>query len=250
MYFCFKAGRLEAQCLDLPDEPQITQGPQGAYEGTISIVQSWSQEPNGAERTALISVPASVMGQKFPVVIDLHGNGGQGNLMRLSRWLGEETIIVAPNGYERSWNIYSENSKAPDVVFIELLIQKVGQDFPAADISDVTLLGTSNGAALIYRMLIELSAPYPFKRVIPTVSSLINKQYHNGSFWMASCGDCDDTSVLDTEVTLTGPGFSQHNSEHEMRNHFVKALISSTSMAQKMELYLILEEEQHFLEMM
>merc|ERR1712243_550763 len=104
-----------------------------SFEGEISIEQSWIQEPNGAERTALISVPASVSGQKFPVVFDLHGNGGQGNLMRLSRWLGEDTIIVAPNGYERSWNVYNENSKAPDVEFIKLLIQKVGEDFPAAD---------------------------------------------------------------------------------------------------------------------
>lgn len=151
-------------------------------------------------------MPASVSGQKFPVVFDLHGNGGQGNLMRLSRWLGEDTIIVAPNGYERSWNVYNENSKAPDVEFIKLLIQKVGEDFPAADTSDVTLLGTSNGAALIYRLLIDMPAPYPFKRVIPTVSSLFDKQFNSGSFWKATCGDCEDTSVLNIPVNVTGPG--------------------------------------------
>ena len=93
----------------------------------------------------------------------LPGNGGQGNVGRLS-YLGDAVVIVAPNGYERSWNINNEGSKADDVSFLLALIAKVTADFPAADSNDVTIIGTRNGAAMIYRLLIETGADRPFHR--------------------------------------------------------------------------------------
>ena len=91
------------------------------------------------------------------------GNGGQGNVGRLS-YLGDAVVIVAPNGYERSWNINNEASKADNVSFLLALITKVTADFPAADSNDVTIIGTSNGAAMIYRLLIETGKDRPFHR--------------------------------------------------------------------------------------
>ena len=93
-----------------------------------------------------MSVPATSEGQKVPVVLHLHGNGGQGNTQVLSSWLGEECVIVSADGYERSWNIYTEKSKADDVGFILELIVKVGEQIPAADMNNVNIIGTSNGA--------------------------------------------------------------------------------------------------------
>ena len=115
-------------------------------------------------------------------MIDLHGAGGAANLRRL-RDISDAFVIVAASGYNRFWNVYSEASKADDVEFIQMLIKKVGEDIPQADIDDVTIVGTSNGAGMIYRLLIETRNPRPFKRVIPLVSSLINIQYHDDSFW-------------------------------------------------------------------
>ena len=37
-------------------------------------------------------------------------------------------MIVSADGYERTWNIYAEASKADDVHFILALIDKIGQE--------------------------------------------------------------------------------------------------------------------------
>jgi len=156
----------------------------GAYDTTLSLTQTWSQEPAGYSRTAKVSVPATSQGQKIPVVIHLHGNGGQGNTQVLGKWLGEDCVIVSADGYERSWNIYTEKSKADDVGFILGLIAMVGEEIPAADMNNVNIIGTSNGAALTYTLMIQTGADRPFRRAFPMVSSLISPQYHDGSFWM------------------------------------------------------------------
>jgi len=153
------------------------------YETSIKIRQTWDQEPSGFDREALVKVPPTSTGKRWPVVIDLHGAGGSANLRRLSD-ISDAFVLVAASGYNRFWNVYSEKSKADDVDFILKLIKKVGEDVPEADTEDVTIVGTSNGAGMIYRLLMETKNPRPFKRVIPLVSSLINIQYHDNSFWL------------------------------------------------------------------
>merc|ERR1712107_512474 len=153
----------------------------GTFE--ITIVQSWSQETNYA-RVTQVQVPPTTAGQKVPMVVDLHGNGGQGNLRRLS-YLADGAVIVAPSVYERSWNVNNEKSKADDVSFILELIARVAEDHPAADANNVNLIGTSNGAAIIYRLLIATGVDRPFHRVFPMVSSMISVQWRDGSFWKA-----------------------------------------------------------------
>merc|ERR1712165_151264 len=170
----------------------------GTFE--ITIVQSWSQETNYA-RVTQVQVPPTTAGQKVPMVIDLHGNGGQGNLRRLS-YLADGAVIVAPNGYERSWNVNNEKSKADDVSFILELIARVAEDHPAADANNVNLIGTSNGAAIIYRLLIATGIDRPFHRVFPMVSSMISVQWRDGSFWKSP-------DTLSNDYTIqTVPEFS------------------------------------------
>jgi len=167
-----------------------------AREITLEIDQTWSQETSGYTRTAQVAIPATVAGQKVPVVFHLHGNGGQGNTRPFGSFLGEECIIVAPNGYERSWNVYSEKSKADDVQFILDLIAKIRAEIPEADMNNVNIAGTSNGAALTYQILINTGADRPFKRAFPMVSSLIGPQYHDDQFWkFAESGEPNDFSV-------------------------------------------------------
>ena len=91
------------------------------------------------------------------------GNGGQGNLNRLS-YLADGAVIVVPSGYERSWNVNNEGSKADDVSFILELISRVAEEHPAADANNVNLVGSSNGAAIIYRLLIATGIDRPFHR--------------------------------------------------------------------------------------
>merc|ERR1719357_2215288 len=137
-----------------PPGPTIANPGSAASTTTFKIRQTWSQETD-YDRTAEVSIPATSAGEKVPVVIHLHGNGGQGNTNVLGSWLGDIAVIVSATGYERSWNVVKEKSKADDVSFILDLIAKVGAEIPAADMNNVAILGTSNGAALTYRLMIE-----------------------------------------------------------------------------------------------
>jgi len=209
--FCFAQGDQEVVCGDSTQGGGVTSGPgvtvpnvpnPGSDGGTfeITIVQSWSQETDYA-RVTQVQVPPTTAGQKVPMVIDLHGNGGQGNLRRLS-YLADGAVIVAPSGYERSWNVNNEGSKADDVSFILELISRVAEEHPAADANNVNLVGTSNGAAIIYRLLIATGIDRPFHRVFPMVSSMISVQWRDGSFWKAP-------DTLSNDYTIqTVPQFS------------------------------------------
>ena len=61
-------------------------------------------------------------------------------------------------------NIYTEKSKADDVSFILDLIEMIGVEISAANMSDVNIIGMSNGAGLAYRLIIETGADRPFRR--------------------------------------------------------------------------------------
>ena len=168
----------------------------------ITINQVWAQEANGYDRTAEVLIPATAI--KLPVVIDLHGSGGNANTARLGSFL-TKSVIVAPQGYQNQWNIVKENSKAPDVDFMIELLKKVAE-IQQADMDDVTLFGTSNGAGYIYRLLIETRNARPFKRVIPTVSCMAFQQNHDDSFWTPANQDNTGENIYDQAIVPDSPG--------------------------------------------
>lgn len=173
-------------------------------EYQIKINQVWAQEPAGYDRTAEVKVPATPAGVRRPVVIDLHGSGGNANVNRMGSFL-RNSIIVAAQGYQNQWNIVKERTKAPDVAFIGDLITKIGE-IQQADMDDVTIIGTSNGAGLICRLLIETPNPRPFSRVIPMVSHMVENQYRDETFWQPSNQDNLDENVFDEAVVPASPG--------------------------------------------
>ena len=79
-------------------------------EFTMSVQQTWAQEPQGYMRTAQVAVPATSAGQKVPVVFHFHGAGGHGNTHPFGNFLGHECIIVAPDGYQNTWSVGWEYS--------------------------------------------------------------------------------------------------------------------------------------------
>ena len=149
----------------------------------ISIRQTWPQEPGGFDRTAIISQPKHARG-KLPVIIFFHGAGGNAvGPMRQWEFLTYDCVVVSAQGYRKTWNIHGEPSKAPDVEFFKQLLNKLETQFPAANLDDVSLIGFSNGSGFIHRLLIEVDEPFS-KRNFLLGSSLIEQQYHDGSFWM------------------------------------------------------------------
>ena len=162
----------------------------------LIIRQTWPQEPDGFDRTAVVSQPKHTKG-KLPIVIFFHGAGGNAvGAMRQWESLTYDHVVISAQGYRKTWNIYGEPSKAPDVEFFQRLLKEVEKQVPTADLKDVSLIGFSNGSGFIHRLLIEIDEPFS-KRNFLLGSSLIEQQYHDGSFWKPT----QDTDRYDQKVT-------------------------------------------------
>ncbi|MCH1440268.1 MAG: hypothetical protein L7W43_11470 [Rubripirellula sp.] len=159
------------------------------------IRQTWNQEEAGFDREFFVQIPTSspaegdtnTANRKWPVTFIFHGNGGTAR-QTIGRWpqLLEGHLIVAPQGYQRSWNISDEKSKAPDVDFFNLMVRHIEEKYSAADLSKISLIGFSNGAGFIFRLLIELDGTIKITNAVPLVSSLVEQQYHDQRFWKRS----------------------------------------------------------------
>ena len=167
----------------------------------FTIRQSWSQEPNGFEREYVVRSPSKDV-TSCPITILFHGNGGSAEPMVRS-WDKQlaDHILVSAQGYEKSWNITKERSKAPDVEFVKRILQDVTRRYPQADNSKVSLIGSSNGAGMVYRLLIEVDNSYGIQNAVAFVSSMTTSQYHDERFWKRSD---ETTSNYDEPVELSG----------------------------------------------
>lgn len=165
--------------------------------GEYAIVQTWSQEKD-FPRPYFVKVPKITSEQRLPVFIYLHGNGGdarrtsQGIPWKL-REISRRYVMVFPQGYERSWNIVSERSQADDLAFIESIIGKL-QTYDNVAGDDVTIMGSSNGAALVNQLAIESQLPQ-IKNYISCVSPL-NVWQHNGNSFRRRGVDNSYTQVV------------------------------------------------------
>ena len=98
--------------------------------GDYHVTQSWSQE-NSFERPYHVRVPdAEDKPRQLPVLIFLHGNGGNAQdamrgFIRGRGTIASRYVLVFPQGYRESWNIVSERSKADDLGFIEAIVLKL-----------------------------------------------------------------------------------------------------------------------------
>ena len=146
--------------------------------GSYTVEQSWSQE-KVYDRSYHVLVPSGK--GPFPILIKLHGSGGQGEHMLRHFSPKLSHIIIAPDGYDRQWNVSRQRSKAPDVLFIKTILDHV-KTFSNVDAERITIMGMSNGSALLNRLMIELSIS-DFQAGISVVSPLVEEQYRTGSFW-------------------------------------------------------------------
>ena len=150
------------------------------------IRQSWDQEKEGYDREYYVSVPEKER-SKIPVLFVFHGGGGQAIKM-IRGWSRRfsDYLVVSPQGYKRGWNISAEATKAPDTDFFKEIIKDLKVKYPKSDLSGVSMVGFSNGAGYIFRLLIEIDDENLIKRVVPMVSSMETGQYHDKSFWQRS----------------------------------------------------------------
>lgn len=152
--------------------------------GEYFVTQSWSQERDH-QRLYLVQVPENAKKRKLPVFLFLHGNGGNARgamngFTRRNRTLSSRFITVFAEGYQRSWNIVSERSKADDRGFIEEIIWKLAT-YENVQKNNFTVMGSSNGAALVNQMMVESRLPN-IRNYISAVSPLNVFQYDGRNF--------------------------------------------------------------------
>ena len=171
----------------------------------ITITQYWSEEPEGYNRTAKVQRPRASQGQKFPLLLDLHGSGGQGNTKRFGQELKNSVVVLAPDGYNRKWGQGDQDQE-----FILGLIELVAQTMPEADMDDVTIIGTSMGAMFLNKLLMNVPNPRPFHRAIPMYGQVSTNYYHDGSFWKHTpddpLGEKPETFIKTNPATPGPPG--------------------------------------------
>ena len=124
------------------------------------------------QRSYLIRVPTPLPDGPLPLVLMLHGGGGNAdNGEQMSGFTPiarrEGFIVVYPDGSGRfeerllSWNArhccaYAMEHRVDDVAFIRALIRKVSQDYPV-DPRRIYVTGMSNGGMMSHRLGLELS---------------------------------------------------------------------------------------------
>ena len=153
--------------------------------GEYHVTQSWSQE-RSFKRPYHVRVPEAES-QQLPVLVFLHGNGGNAlqamrGFIRGRRKIASRYVLVFPQGYRESWNIVSERSKADDLGFIESIVQQLAA-FENVDARNFTIMGASNGAALVNQLAIESKLP-SVRNYISGVSQL-NTWQHDGKHFKA-----------------------------------------------------------------
>jgi polyhydroxybutyrate depolymerase len=126
----------------------------------------------GRERAYLAHLPPAIGNSPLPLVIVLHGGGG--NAESAAKMTGmnaladnENFIVVYPDGTGKlndlllTWNSgnccgYALDNQIDDVDFIRALIEKLARDYPI-DARRVYATGISNGGMMSYRLACELS---------------------------------------------------------------------------------------------
>ncbi len=154
--------------------------------GLYSVMQTWAQEA-AFPRPYHVSVPPKKLVKPNPVFIFLHGNGGTAERAKsqiTNRYphIAQQYIMVFPHGYQESWNIVSERSKADDRGFIEAIIKQL-ITFDNVQQDTLSIMGVSNGAALVNQLAIESQLPN-IKNYISSVSPL-NRFQHDGTHFRA-----------------------------------------------------------------
>ena len=170
--------------------------------GQRFVTQSWSQETD-FRRPYFVNVPNHRDGESLPLLIFLHGNGGnakstrEGFLKRLPQ-LSQRFVTVFPNGYLKSWNIVSERSKADDRGFIETIIETLTA-YPNVRDDNVSVMGSSNGAALVNQLAIETRRSN-IRNFVTCVSPLNTFQFDGTNFKAKG----DNNEYLSEIVPLAG----------------------------------------------
>jgi polyhydroxybutyrate depolymerase len=133
---------------------------------TAQRTETGRMQWDGGERTYTVHVPPRAdSGRAMPLVIALHGRGGNGQ--RMLRWSGFDAkadaagfLVVAPEGTgePRGWYTgFGPGGVIDDVGFIRALIDSLSARYPV-DAKRVYVVGHSNGGVLAHHIASDLAS--------------------------------------------------------------------------------------------
>ena len=142
---------------------------------------------NGVTREYIIYVPESYSGtSSLPLLISFHGltsnmelNFNYTNFNELAE--SENFIVVHPNGINKKWTLRDSNN--PDIDFIELLLDKLENDYKI-DSNRIYITGMSNGGNFSFTLACGLSNRFA------SIASV------TGLMFQGFIGDCTPTRPL------------------------------------------------------
>ncbi|MGD8632915.1 MAG: PHB depolymerase family esterase [Anaerolineales bacterium] len=140
-------------------------------------------EFQGHARVYSVLTPEDIQeGETYPLVLALHGGGGDGKRMCALRGgiqelaAQEKFIVLCPSGIDRHWNdgrnidrwrAHAEN--IDDVGFLLALVSRISGQFPV-DTKRIYVTGMSNGGKMSLRLACE--APGTFRAAAAVIASL------------------------------------------------------------------------------
>jgi len=140
---------------------------------TKTVYINQSVDGTNVARSVIIQTPSIIDQSKdYPLVFAFHGRGGKNKnwVNKLKNFTDNgEFIGVYPQGYLDSWNLGTEPSKADDVEFISMIINRLKQ-YNNIDMNKLYAIGISNGSGMVNKLGIETSH---FKAIAPIVSQLM-----------------------------------------------------------------------------
>lgn len=218
----------------------------------------------GTKRRYLVHVPASYVGTKMPLVLVLHGGGGNAENAQYAYGFNATSdasnfIVAYPEGtgslvtfgkVSGSWNAGTCCGEAAlrqtdDVSFIASLLDDVSTKF-AIDANRVYATGFSNGAAMSYRLACDLSnkiaAIAPVSGQMGVVSCNMTRPVsvmhihgtedpcalYNGSTDVKLCGGCLQSYYQSIGVPTSGNGTFQCSAVSTAIDTYRKILLLDT----------------------
>lgn len=173
---------------------------------TYFVPQRWQQGGImiDTRRSYSVRIPA-VAFTPLPVVVHLHGAGNERWTEAIDEWTDTypRHILVHPQGFQGRWNATEDESAAPDVEFLEAIIRRVVRSDNAQ--ARVALVGTSNGGAMVHRMLLESHEP-ALRAGVACGAQVPRRAYRNGKFYAARDGFAAPVSPRPNRSVLTLAG--------------------------------------------
>ncbi|WP_151981239.1 alpha/beta hydrolase family esterase [Acinetobacter guerrae] len=159
-----------AQAAWLAEKPLAEKIKQKIEQRTTENISLSSQylQVDGMQRSYQLYIPSSARQSARPVVIALHGGGGNANQM-LKRWQAiaqqQNFILVAPQGIGANskmgtWNAYgccgqAMQKQVNDIQFIQAVLKDASQH-ALLDSHRIYVVGFSNGGMLTHQLAIHM----------------------------------------------------------------------------------------------